>query len=60
MTLSGPLGFAVAQPNSGYFRNAAQTWLELNSQHPEMFCLCVVTLKDRFDPSISAGARAKL
>lgn len=54
VTLSGPQGFALAQPNSGYLRNVAQTWRELNWQHPEMFGLCVVTLEHRFHPPISA------
>ncbi len=60
MTQSGPQGFALAQPNSGYRRNVAQTWPELTRQHPETFSLCVVTLAGRFDPPVSAGARAKL
>lgn len=36
---SGPQGFALAQWNSGYLRNVAQAWQELNRQHPEMFGL---------------------
>jgi len=42
----GLRGFALAWANSGYQRNAAQTWRESRTDNTlEMFGLCVVTLE---------------
>lgn len=41
---------------TGYLRNVVQTWLELDSQQPELCGHGVVTPEGPFDPRVSAGA----
>lgn len=45
---------------TGYLRNVVQTWLELDSQHPETCRQGAETPKGPFDPHVSAGACARL
>lgn len=49
VTLTGPQRFALAQPDSGYKRNVAQTWQELKlTTRPHSFEVCF----DSFIPAL--------